>query len=360
MRARLIDVRAPEWSALRAEAAHDVFDAPAYVELSAWHEGGEAAAVFVEDAHGARLLLPLIIREIDGSLRDARSPYGYPGVLTDRPNDSRFVRAAMVAVVDTLAAAGIVTLFVRLHPLLAIEGLPGSGTLVHQQTVTIDLSRPAGEVWAETRLNHKRDIRRARQRGCRFEMDASAEDYLGFQHIYARTMERLEAAPRYRFPPTYFDRLPGAMEGSLHVGVVRADGRMAAGGLFTEHRGIVQSFLIAIDDAFATLAPTKLLYHGAADWARARDDRWLHLGGGYGTDEDTLFHFKAGFSRARADFATLRIVVREDDYRSLLLARAPSAEPADLSGFFPAYREQAQADGEGLAGPGRVEQRAGS
>ena len=55
----------------------------------------------------------------------------------------------------------------------------------------------------------------------------------------------------------------------------------------------------------------------AIDWARARGNRWLHLGGGVGARADGVFAFKAGFSQLRWRFRTLRVIADETQYREL-------------------------------------------
>ena len=74
MRARLIGVDAPEWSAILAANPHDVYQLQAYASACARQESGSAAALFVEDDVQGRLLLPVIIRDLGGGLRDAVTP----------------------------------------------------------------------------------------------------------------------------------------------------------------------------------------------------------------------------------------------------------------------------------------------
>jgi hypothetical protein len=64
----------------------------------------------------------------------------------------------------------------------------------------------------------------------------------------------------------------------------------------------------------------------------------LHLGGGRGGAEDSLFRFKAGFSDRRHAFATWRWVVRPEAYERLCAARRAAGGPEPPAGFFPAYR----------------------
>src|SRR2546421_9843110 len=85
MRVDVLIPESPRWNEILGGVPHDVYHLPAYASASARHEGGEPYA-FVAEEDGCRLLLPLIVRSIDplivgqGSpLRDATSPYGYPG-----------------------------------------------------------------------------------------------------------------------------------------------------------------------------------------------------------------------------------------------------------------------------------------
>ena len=73
-------------------------------------------------------------------------------------------------------------------------------------------------------------------------------------------------------------------------------------------------------------------------WAHARGNRVLHLGGGVGGREDSLFHFKQGFSDWLIPFYTWRIVVDEVRYRQAMDVLAPTGDGGDRSGHFPAYR----------------------
>ncbi len=340
MRARLIDPAAPEWSALLASSAHDIYQLPAYAELAAWQEPGEAAAAYVDDGPGRRLLVPLVLRDLDGELRDAVSPYGYPGVLTDRPTDASFVAEAMEAVKAMLAEAHVVTMFLRLHPLLQVEGLEASGTILWHQTVAVDLSHTAEQIWADTRKNHRRDITKSMRDGTQVTFEATPERYSAFQSLYAAAMEHKGASHYYCFDRAYFDRLSEDLDQYVHLATVLIDGEIAAGGLFTECNGIVEVHLAAAEGFYAPRRPTKVLVHAICSWAKERENRWVHLGGGRDSAEDSLLHFKAGFSSHRARFGTLRTVLMDGPYRARVAAHDAAADPSDLTGYFPRYRRR--------------------
>jgi hypothetical protein len=339
MKVRLLDVAAPQWNEFLSETRHDFYHLPAYAALCADRDQGEARALLVDD--GARgLLLPLVLRAIPGTdRRDAMSPYGYPGPLMRGTGDPAFMSEAMAAGTDGLRSEGLVSAFVRLHPLLNPSPPEGIGEVVlHGETVSVDLTLPNATRWAQMRHNHQQDIKKAVRSGLAARMDLDFEQYGAFERIYRATMDRLSAAPRYQFGDEYFDRLRAALGERLSLCVVEQDGTVAAAGLFVETNGIVQYHLGGTDEAFVRSEPSKLMVHFACDWARERGNRLLHLGGGVGGRPDSLFHYKAGFSPVRHPFRTLRAVIDAAEYRRLVSARDPSLDPGVPRGFFPAYR----------------------
>jgi hypothetical protein len=338
MKAQLIEADDPAWEAVLRRVPHDFYHLPGYVALAADHEGGAARALLVED--GPRgMLLPIVIRPIAGSTTDASSPYGYPGPLVWGTSEPDFAREAFQAGIELLRSEGIVSLFVRLHPLLDAVPPAGVGTLVsHGETVSIDLSRTTGQLWAQMRTNHRRDIQKAIRLGHEARIDDRWEHFGTFVRLYLETMERLSADQRYMFDETHFRALRAALGPSLTLWLVMIDEAVAAAVLFVETSGIVQYHLAGTDERYAGARPTKFLIHAVTRWAKDRGDLRLHLGGGVGAAYDSLMHFKAGFSDERHVFHTLRVVVDEDEYARLVAARDPASDPADLLDFFPLYR----------------------
>jgi hypothetical protein len=338
MKARLLGPDAREWHSFLDSVRHDFYHLPGYVELSAKRDGGRAAALWVDDERG-QMLLPLVIRPIGLDGVDASSPYGYPGPLASRPDDAPFIGEALAAGLPALAEAGIVSCFVRLHPLLNPVPPAGPWTIVrHGDTVGIDLSQPEETLWRETRHDHRSHIRAAERARYVARIDAAMAHLPTFQRLYQATMRRVGASAFYLFDDAYFRQLRDVLGDRLHLWLVEAEGHVAAAGLFVETSGIVQYHLSATDESFARLAPNKLMLHAVRAWARERGDAWLLLGGGVGAADDSLFRFKAGFSSLRFPFHTLRIVVRPAAYAELLRERAPSASAATASDWFPAYR----------------------
>jgi hypothetical protein len=339
MRSALIDPGDARWRDVLAQTAYDVYHLPGYAALAARHEGGEGRALLVEDG-GRTLLVPLVVRAIEGSWRDAASPYGYPGPLVTGGADREWLEAALASGAEHLRAEGVVTLFIRLHPLLNTTLPAGPGLVLHGNTVVIDLSLPEAELWRQTRSNHRIHINKARKAGDRAFIDEEWRYYEAFQIAYRATMERLDATSFYFFDDEYFRDLRTVMGGRMHLVAVTVGDELAGGCLITTTGGIVQYHLSATADGFSDRQPTKFAIDLARSWAKARGERWFHLGGGRGGQDDALLHFKAGFSDGRREFHTLRMILDRDANEDLCQRFAPRSDPSDLAGYFPVYRQR--------------------
>jgi len=336
MRVELLDPDAARWHETVAQLRHDFYHLPSYVRLVAAYDGGEPRAVYAEEGAG-RLLVPLIVRRAGPGMLDGTSPYGYPGPLVSGPGP--FARDVWPAVRERLRAEGLVSLFVRLHPLLNPDPPEEAGVVVeHGETVSVDLRLPAEALWRQTVSGHRNEINRAVRAGHRVYVDTRWEHLPTFGRLYRATMQRLGAGAYYLFPDRYFEQLREALGDRLRLCVVDIGGAVAAAGLFAETDGIVQYHLSASDAAFTRDRPVKLLLHFVRGWAKARGNLRLHLGGGVGGRPDSLFRFKAGFSPARHPFRTLRVVLDEAAYAELVRAHDPTQDPTGLDGFFPLYR----------------------
>jgi hypothetical protein len=344
MQAEIIQAGDPRWAGFLTGAPHDFYHLPGYVELCARREGSVPAAFWAEDG-GSALLAPLLLRPLPEALeprpglRDATVPYGYPAPLLKGPRTGERLTAFLGAFREVGAKAGIVSAFFRSHPLLPLPetALDGFGTVLeHGQTVYVDLTLPEDELSRQTRVNHRADARRLQLEGFEALVDAweRLPDFIG---IYEETMRFRSAKDSYFFDAGYFSELRQCLGEQLHLCAVTAPGgETAAAGLFTCVDGLVQFHLSGTAEAFRRAGPTKLMLLHMRDWAKARGQRLLHLGGGVGCQPDSLAFFKQGFSKLRSSFSTFRMVLQPEEYRQLVARRKG---PAALPDFFPAYRQ---------------------
>lgn len=329
---------------------HDVYHRPDYLAGEAARIGGSAYALHVVDGE-RRFFVPWILRDCAGLFpdgtpgrRDATSPHGYAGPLLSAAAaaDPGFVARAFDATREALAGLGAVSAFLRLHPLLN-DGhaslLPDGTAADLGETVVVDLDADAATVTAGIREKHRGARRRAARRGYSARFGPLAADVGAVAAIYDDTMHRVDARESYRFGLSYFEWL--ASRDDVQACVVEHEGEPVAACVIFERGGIVNAHLGGTRSAHLKNSPFLLALHDTILWARSRGNRWVHLGGGVGGADDSLLHFKAGFSPGRRRLHAARLVVDPNDYRCLVRLRAQHLGRPDTlqdAAFFPAYR----------------------
>lgn len=351
----LLETSDPRWEDLLEGVDHDFYHLRGYVALEAERLGGRGALFTYVDGP-KRFLLPLVFRPVEvagqpvADLWDASSPYGYPCPLIRAEAESRagFAAEATSALVERLAAEDVVSLFVRMHPLMpvgeAVEAaLAEVGTLCHHgDTVWLDLSEGADEQFREVRTRWRTLLRKYRREGPHARLDASFEHLDRFVELYYQTMDHAGASKAYYFERAYFERLRQVLGERLRLCVVDEDGGPYSGVLVTVSCGIAQYHLAANAIGKGCKDGPKIAIDFLRGWAAERGARALHLGGGVGgREDDSLFYFKSGFSKKRAPFHTWRAVTSASGYDrlcALWAERSGELPPTSLDGFFPAYR----------------------
>jgi len=344
-----------QWASVLGQLDHDFYHLPGYVAACAGAVQGEAIAFNVKE-DGNHLFLPMIVRPLpdfgDQGLRgwrDASSPYGYPGPIIaskdgGSPTNSLFPARAIDALLRRLQEQKILTAFVRFHPLLntPLDPFAATGELIrHGRTVSIDLRLPTEQIWQEFRRNHRNNITQLREAGdVVVEPDPDWTQFDQFLQAYRATMDRVGAEQSYYFQASYYQDLRAALGDRAHLFVVKIRDRIAAAAILTEVCGIVQYHLAATFSEFVKQHPHKLLCYEVCLWAKERGNRFLHMGGGLGAQEDDLYNYKAGFSKLRHPFYTWRACCDVDLYKHVNSLWKEKLRPDSLDpSFFPPYRQ---------------------
>jgi CelD/BcsL family acetyltransferase involved in cellulose biosynthesis len=326
----------PRWAAALEGLAHDVYHLPAFSQAFAATEGARPVLVVARD--GSQIaLVPLLFKpSVMADHFEATTPYGYPAPLVC--GDETFAAGAARSMVDALRQQRVISMFARMHPLLdsgrALTRHVGT-YIEHGETIWIDLSRTEEELWTDTRSNHRNQINRSIKAGNQAFFDAEWDHFNDFVRLYENTMRRVSASSYYMFPHSHYDELRRGLGDHVHLVCVRIGESIAAAALFFETDGLVQYHLGATDDGFLRVQPMKHLMHHVRLVMREKGNTRMHLGGGVGASEDSLFHFKVGFSPLRATFGTWRVVVDREAFTALSSRAGVAADPA---GFFPPWR----------------------
>ena len=346
IKAQIIDVENAAWPGVLEMASHDFYHLPEYASLSAGTQETALACIVTWREH--KMLSPFLRRRTpetlfpDGGGYDVASPYGYSGPVWTAGAPAAFKRDSLQAMREVLRQQGVVTGLFRLHPFLnMIQDFEQIGDVVsHGPTVYVDLTLSEDSLTGQLRGSHRREINALTRKGFSVFIDETW-DYLDqFVDCYRQTMTRVGASDYYFFSDAYFRELRKAMAGRLHLCIVTAGGVVACGGIVSLFGGLAQNHLSATADAFLRVHPSKLMIRFLESWLKAQGASRFHLGGGLGSQEDSLYRFKAGFSPLTKTFHTWRLICDADRYAALMRAWTvlnAGRQPRDAN-FFPGYR----------------------
>jgi lipid II:glycine glycyltransferase (peptidoglycan interpeptide bridge formation enzyme) len=105
--------------------------------------------------------------------------------------------------------------------------------------------------------------------------------------------------------------------------------------MFVKTNGIVQFHLSGTRTEYLRLRPSKLFLDEMRVEATNEGFPYFNLGGGLGSKEDTLFEFKASFSKDFRAFDVFKFIVNQEVYDEL--SQSSSKENTNID-YFPAYR----------------------
>jgi hypothetical protein len=301
----------------------------------------QKALLFVSYLDSRFIAFPLILRPIEGTpYFDCTSVYGYCGPVSNgsiEDEAEELIKTFQSQLLEFFRKEHIIAAFSRLHPL--VESHPifynfGSIREVNK-TVAIDLRLTLEEQRKQYRKSNKSELNQLRKKKGYTVKKAETEGEVGtFVSIYNETMLRVNAADYYYFESDYFQKMLENPNYDAMLLLAIKEGEIAAGAIFTITNKVMQYHLAGTAADYIYDTPMKLILDEARLRAHELQLDFLHLGGGVGgSDDDSLFRFKSGFSKQFFQFSTWQLIVDTNAYNEL----------ADRNGvaqseYFPLYR----------------------
>jgi serine/alanine adding enzyme len=315
----IAEVEPADWNGLLEELGLvDVYLTREYVEAATILDHGRPLFLHADGA-----VFAAILRE---SPADVTTPYGYGG-----PVGAGFWEPYE----DWCRASGVVSTFVRFHPLYANQREAAPNVHLERLVGTVAWRLDeGGDLFERMHRHHRRVVRKATGAGIEASAEVAPESLERFVRLYEQTMDRRAAAGFYYFPPEYWR----ALEADLRAHVVLFEAGADAALLCLAAPPWLHYHLGASSDAGRTLGASNLLFLEAARWAQDLGYTRFHLGGGVGGARDSLYEFKLRFDPGgEVEMAIGKAVHDEAAYAEL------AGHGAGLDGFFPAYRAPAPA-----------------
>ncbi len=242
---------------------------------------------------------------------DLQTPYGYGGPLWDNPATACSQDSFMKEFEEYAVSKGIVSQFIRFHPLLLNHENTSRmfETRYLHDTIFIDTSSP--EIIMNNFDSKNRNmVRKAIKSGIVIER-RPIDEYRDFIPIYRHTMEKNNASDYYFFDDKYFEIQSGLKENACIFYAKKEERIIAAAIMYYNDRFIHYHLAGTITD-YRKYAPSNLLLYETACWASCQGIKKFHLGGGL-TEDDNLFQFKKQFNKnGRLPFVIGRTVFDQD------------------------------------------------
>ncbi len=302
------------------------------------NQGNNKPILFCFSEDSFEIVLPLILREIPGTkYYDLTSCYGYAGPIVNNKNIPNHVIVNFLNSFNNyLKNNNIITLFSRFHPSLQNEKYVLNLGLVDTlgKTVFIDLKVNQTLQKKQYRKGVKSDLNILKKEGYQIYEDINKEYLSVFTEIYNENMLRVDAKSEYYFNKVYYDTLLNSSDIDSRLYFVMKDNIKVATAIFVFTDSIIQYHLSGTRERFLKNSPIRLLIDYIREYGSIHGYSELHLGGGLGSNEDSLFQFKTGFSKQYHEFKVWKYVVNNDVYEKLNTERCFNLE----TNYFPKYR----------------------
>lgn len=287
------------------------------------------------------IAIPIVIRPIENSpYFDITSVYGYSGPIYYF--EEGFEQKILIEYFQQqfklfCIKEKIISVFSRLHPLIdQFKILDGLGEVVAlNKTVSIDLTINPDDQRKVYRKSLKSELNQLRKKEIIVHQTKNEADIDAFIAIYYETMDRVNAGSNYYFTKEYFYNFINNDAFQAKLLVAKKDEKVIAGAIFTLTDKIMQYHLAGTTEEYIRDTPMKLILDEARLIGNCTSAENLHLGGGVGgSDEDSLFKFKSGFSKDFKQFSVWKFIVDQKLYDQIVISKSITQD----SGFFPLYR----------------------
>lgn len=286
------------------------------------------------------IAIPLIIRPIKGTdCFDITSVYGYSGPVSKNIsysfNNTQFITEFR----EYLFNKKIVSVFSRLNPFINYQKdiLKNLGDCEDLSSVVfIDLTNDIEVQRQGYQRRIKSHINKSR-RLCTIKKAQTQEEIEAFIDIYYENMNRVDAEDSYYFDKDYFFKFLKCndFETDLLLAIDNETNQYISGVMFVKTNQIVQYHLSGTKTDFLNIMPVKMLIDEMRILATNKGYKYLNLGGGLGSKEDSLLRFKKSFSKELETFSLWKYIVNVDAYNKL-----SSKNEVTNTNYFPAYRSK--------------------
>lgn len=329
---------------------YDVYYLSHYVKAFQIHGDGEPLLIYYED-NDIRAINVVMKRDIshDEKFRnlipnntyfDIITPYGYGGfILEGNINEDSLSRLNSVYS-GYCKDNGIISEFVRFHPVL--ENYKIANTIydisILGPTVTVSLNSK-DEIWNNFSSKNRNVIRKAIKNNVKIYWGRSNELIDYFIPLYNNTMKNDNAKDYYYFSKEFYESILYDLRYNSLIFYAMYDGKIISMSIIIFVNNQIHYHLSTSNRDYQHLAATNYLLYEVACWGFENGYKTLHLGGGLGSQEDSLYNFKKAFNKeSNTYFAIGKKIFDQNKYNWLENLRKNDKNYIYDSSYFPSYR----------------------
>lgn len=289
------------------------------------------------------IALPLLFRNIKNTkYKDATSVYGYPGPITKNVTKDYDNGSFQEKLRQLFIDQNIISVFSRLNPFVPNQEicLNELGTIeTLGRIVYFDLKKTLENQWAVYHKRLRTYINKYRKIYTLKKVNTPAE-LTTFIKLYHENMKRVNATYDYFFDEKYFTYLLHSKDFNTEIllALYNETNEIAGGAIFIFKDNIIQYHLSGVSEKYLDLSPIKLLIDEMRIRATMSNYSYFNLGGGLGNREDSLFHFKSGFSKDFKPFKVWKYIVDHNVYKDLVHQNQKISPCIESDKYFPLYR----------------------
>ncbi len=338
-----------EWdSVVKSFQQFDIYYLSGYVKAFELHGDGDPLLLYYnsDTLRGINVVMKRDIandKHFAGKIRkgeyfDIATPYGYGGWYFEGDQTGLDAESFKDEYSAWCVESKVVSEFVRFHPVL--ENASGINNDLYDMsflgnTVAIELDSEE-KIWERFSSKNRGHIRVAIKEGVTVRIETSNEAFDGFRDIYETTMDHDDASSYYYFDKSFFDSIRNDLDGYYTLFTAYL-GDMAIASSIMLYTGKYMNYHLSgqLFD-YRRYAGTNMILYEAAKWGCEHGYDWIHLGGGLGAQEGSLYDFKKSFYKKGDDklFYVGRKILHPQLYDELVKMRGELPD----SNFFPRYR----------------------
>lgn len=331
-----------QWDAVvRSFKDYDVYWMSGYVNAFQIHGDGEPLLFYYEDkaVRGIHVVMKRDVADDSnftgriekGKYTDFATPYGYGGWIIEGEDSGNLFKTYL----SWIRENNIISEFVRFHPMIQNhEGCRGFYEVVQLGEVVHMKISSREDIWNNLTSKNRNVIRKAIKNDVKIYNGRFPEIYKHFKSVYDGTMDLDNAEKYYYFGEDFYKSLLEDLAENAQVFWAVKDESVIAASIILECNGFMNYHLSGSLREYNSLGPTNLLLYKAALWGYTHGLKTLYLGGGVGSDKDSLFNFKRAFYKGELNHFYIGKKIYDSEKYNELAALTGQTE----STYFPIYR----------------------